>query len=54
MSFIVQVTRSLFPKGALRPARPRRESMTALSQLFALACALTPLAATVHAMHETV
>ena len=53
MSVIKQATRSLFPKDAARPARGRRASMSALSQLMALACALTPLAAMIQAIRET-
>lgn len=53
MSFIAQVTRSLFPQEARQPARRRAGATSGLTQLSALVCALIPLAAMLHAMSLT-
>lgn len=51
---VAHVTRSLFPKEASRPAPRRSATGSRLSHAFAIACALVPLGAVMHAWAVTI
>lgn len=53
MSFVTQVTRSLFPTETPRRARRHPRGGSLLAQVMALSCALVPFAAVTHAYIST-